>query len=155
MAKPYFKSASDAPAPLRKTVSRVVRFEEVDLLGIAWHGRYSSYLEDARVALGDAYGFGYLDWYAHGVVTPIKQLHIDYLKPLKYGDEFTVEALLHWTEAARLNIEYIIRNADGDVTTTAYSVQMLLDTEGELLIVQPDFCREFFDRWKAGELEPA
>lgn len=155
MAKPYFKANPDSPAPLRIVTTRTVRFEEVDPLGIAWHGRYPSYFEDARVALGNSYAFGYLDLHAQGIVTPIKQLHIDYLKPLKFGETFTVDAMLHWTEAARLNMEYIIRNQDGEVTTTAYSVQMLVDLEGELLIVQPDYCREFFDRWKNGELDHA
>ncbi|WP_022661116.1 acyl-CoA thioesterase [Paucidesulfovibrio longus] len=155
MAKPYFKPVPGAPAPLRITVQRTVRFEEVDPLGVAWHGRYASYLEDARVALGDTYGFGYLDLRDNGIITPIKQLHIDYLKPLRYAEPFTIEALLHWTEAARINIEYILRNQRAEVTTTAYSVQMLVDTEGELIIVQPEFCRGFFTRWKEGKLDNA
>jgi acyl-CoA thioester hydrolase len=63
MIKPYFPHSDDLIAPLKMTVKRRVRFEEVDALGIVWHGRYPGYFEDARTALGAAYDVGYLDFY--------------------------------------------------------------------------------------------
>jgi acyl-CoA thioester hydrolase len=131
--------------------SRQVRFEEVDSLGIVWHGRYSSYFEDARVALGDRFGIGYMDFYRNGVAAPIRKLHIDYFLPLRFQEPFTIEAILHWTEASRLNIEFVLRNRDGAVTTTGYTVQMMLDAAGNLLLVPPPFYRDFMERWRRGE----
>ncbi|HQT98382.1 MAG TPA: hypothetical protein PK416_10990, partial [Thermodesulfobacteriota bacterium] len=37
MIAPYFTDEEGAPAPLRETLSRRVRFEEVDPLGIVCH----------------------------------------------------------------------------------------------------------------------
>ena len=99
MITPYFTTEEGAPAPLRAAVSGRVRFEEVDPLGIVWHGRYASYFEDARVALTDQYGIGYLDFYEKGIVAPIRKLHVDYFRSLRFRETFTVEAVLHWTEA--------------------------------------------------------
>ena len=79
-----------------------VTLEEVDPLGIVWHGRYPSYFEDARVALGNRFGIGYMDFYEKGIVTPIKKMHVDYHLPLTFQQPFTIEGILHWTEAARL-----------------------------------------------------
>lgn len=152
MRQPYFKTTEDAPPPLRHRVERVVRFEEVDPLGIVWHGRYPGYFEDARVALGERYGIGYLDFYRQGVVAPIRKLHIDYHRPLRFREPFTIEGVLHWSEAARLDHEFIIRNAAGEVATTGYSVQMLMDTEERLLLVVPPFFEGFRERWQKGEL---
>lgn len=152
MRQPYFKTAEGAPPPLRHRVERVVRFEEVDPLGIVWHGRYPGYFEDARVALGERYGIGYLDFYRQGVVAPIRKLHIDYHRPLRFREPFTIEGVLHWSEAARLDHEFIIRNAAGEVATTGYSVQMLMDTEERLLLVVPPFFEGFRERWQKGEL---
>lgn len=152
MSKPYFRPRPGQPEALREKVSRVVRFEEVDPLGIVWHGRYPSFFEDARVALGDRFGIGYLDFYNVGIVTPIKKMHVDYHLPLSYGDPFTIEAILHWSEAARINFEFILRNEAGEVTTTGYTVQMMMDEEKNYLLAQPDFYREFCERWKAGEI---
>jgi len=152
LSKPYFPRQEGAPAPLRTVITRQVRFEEVDPLAIVWHGRYPSYFEDARVALGAKFGIGYLDCYAHGFVTPIKMMHVDYCRPLRFQEQFTVEGLLHWSEAARLNFEFIIRNEAGEVTTTGYSVQMMLDTSETVLLIPPPFYRDFLDRWASGEL---
>jgi len=152
MRKPYFRAHEGEPLPLRCTVERVVRFEEVDPLGIVWHGRYPSYFEDGRVLLGERLGIGYLDFYKAGIVAPIKQLHVDYQKPLHFGDPFSIEAVLHWSEATRLNHEFILRNAAGEVTTTGYSVQLLMDDRQNLLMLPPPFYENFRQRWLTGEL---
>lgn len=152
MRKPYFRTPADAPPPLRCVVQRIVRFEEVDPLGIVWHGRYPSYFEDGRVLLGKQFGLGYLDFYEQGIVAPIKQMHADYHLPLRFGDEFSIEAILHWSDAARLNHEFILRNAAGEVTTTGYSVQLLLDNDFNVLMLPPPFYEAVRERWRAGEL---
>ncbi len=150
--KAYFKPVKGAPAPLRAVCERPIRFEEVDPLGIVWHGRYPSYFEDGRVNLGNQYGIGYLDMKKYNVVAPIKQMHMDYIKPLAFGDTAHIEALLHWNEAARLNYEFIIRNNDGEITTTGYTVQLFVDGDQELLMCPPDFYMDVLESWKAGKL---
>lgn len=150
--KPYFQAEESTPAPLSHTVERRVRFEEVDPLAIVWHGRYPSYFEDARVALGEHFGIGYMDFYREGVLAPIKKMHVDYLLPLQFGDRFTIEARLHYTEAARLNHEFILRNEAGEVVTTGYTVQMLLNTDQTILLVLPEFYLDFQKCWCDGGL---
>jgi acyl-CoA thioester hydrolase len=151
--KPYFKKQMDGPEPLGCTVERRVRFEEIDPLGIVWHGRYPSYFEDGRVALGQKYGINYLDFHRNGIIAPIKAMHIDYNRPINYPEIITVEAILHWSDAARLNFEYIIRDNKGEVLTTGYTVQVMLDLDKNLFMVSPPFYMEFCKRWKAGELK--
>ncbi len=152
MKKPYFRSSVDDPPALRCITERVVRFEEVDALAIVWHGRYPSYFEDGRVLLGEQYGLGYMDFYQQGIVAPIKQLHVDYQLPLRFGESFTIEAILHWSDAVRLNHEFILRNAAGEVTTSGYTVQLLLDKQDNVLMVPPPFYEQFRQRWQVGEL---
>ncbi len=152
MRKPYFRPCAGAPLPLRTLVTRTVRFEEVDPLGIVWHGRYPSYLEDGRVALGRQYGLGYMDFYHQGVMAPIKQMHLDYQLPLRFEEEFTIEALLHWSDATRLNHEFVLRNSAEQVITTGYTIQLLTDPQQRVLLVPPAFYEDFRQRWRAGEL---
>jgi len=152
MRKPYFRNSSSDPQPLRSKVERLVRFEEVDPLAIVWHGRYPSYFEDARVQLGDQYGLGYMDLYQHGILAPIKQMHVDYQLPLRFGETFSIEAILHWSDAVRLNHEFVLRNAAGEITTTGYTVQLLMDKEENVLMLPPAFYEQFRQRWQAGDL---
>lgn len=151
--KPYFPPQKNAPPPLRIEIKRQVRFEEVDAMGVVWHGRYPSYIEDARQALGEKYGVGYLDLYRQGILTPIKKLHVDYHLPLVFHEEFTIEGILHWTEAARIDFEFAIRNHNGETATTGYTVQVMLDQAWNILLLTPPAYEEFRRRWKAGELK--
>lgn len=152
MSRAYFPAQKGAPSPLRLTVERQVRFEEVDPLNIVWHGRYPSYFEDARVAFGEKYGLGYLDFYSKGILAPIKMMHMDYFRPLRFPEHFTIEGILHWSEAARLNFEFIIRNQALEITTRGYTVQMLIDSEENIMLITPPFLRDFLYRWQEGEI---
>lgn len=150
MRNHYFPSDPSAPSPLRATVSRRVRFEEADPLGIVWHGRYASYFEDARECLGNAHGIGYADFFAQGYSIPLRRLIVDYLAPLTYPDEFIVEAILHWSAAMRLNYEFILRGQDGEVRATGCTVHLLVNDDMALQMTMPAFYRDFLDRWRAG-----
>ena len=151
MNKPYFQPVPGAPAPLHAMVKRQVRFEEVDSIGIVWHGRYPGYFEEGRVALGNKYGVGYSDFIRNKLPVPIRQLGVDYFEPLFFEDEIEIEAILHWSEAAKINYEYIIRR-DETVVCTGYTVQLMLDESLELLLSPPPFYADFIEKWKKGLL---
>ena len=151
MNKPYFQPVPNAPASLHTTIKRPVRFEEVDSIGIVWHGRYPGYFEEGRVALGNKYGVGYSDFIRNKLPVPIRQLGVDYLEPLFFENEIEIEAILHWSEAARINYEYIIRR-DEKVVCTGYTVQLMLDESFELLLSPPPFYVDFMEKWKKGLL---
>lgn len=148
--KPYFNIQA-GPPPLTVTCQRAVRLEEVDVLGIVWHGRYAGYLEDGREEMGRRFGLSYIEFKEAGAVLPIRTIHMDYLLPLCYLENFVIETTLHWNEAARLNMEYKIFNAKGQMATRGYSVQMMVDLSGGLLLEAPAFYRDFQDRWRLGE----
>jgi acyl-CoA thioester hydrolase len=152
MRKPYFPAVKDAPAPLSLAVKRRVRFEEVDSMGIVWHGCYPSYFEDGRVAFGHQYGISYSDFIRERTPVPVRQMQIDYFLPLRFEDEFEIKTILHWSDAARVNFEYEIRNTGGQLACAGCTVQLMLDRDGSVLLVPPPFFAAFLDRWKQGEL---
>jgi len=151
MRKPYFQPVSGSPPPLRMIVKRRVRFEEVDSMGIVWHGRYAGYFEDGRVALGHKYGISYSDFIRHRNPVPIRQINIEYIEPLFFEDDIEIEAILHFSEAARINFEYIIRKNDNNVCA-GYTIQLMLDENLELLLAPPPFYLDFMEKWKKGLL---
>ncbi len=152
MKKPYFEKNTDDPMPLKGVVKRQIRFEEVDMLQIAWHGHYTSFFEDARIELGRKYKIGYMDLFRHGILAPVKTVHIDFINPLRFMEEITIEGILHYSQASRINSEYIIRNKNGKTAATGYVVQMMLNTDFELFLTQPDYYKKFCNKWKAGRL---
>jgi acyl-CoA thioester hydrolase len=152
MRKSYFPIVKDAPAPLCLTVQRRVRFEEVDSMGIVWHGCYPSYFEDGRVALGRRYGISYSDFLREQVPVPVRQMQIDYHRPLRFDEEFEIKTVLHWSEAARINFEYEIYTAQTQLVCTGCTVQLMLDRNFDVLLAPPPFFTAFLTRWKQGEL---
>ncbi|MEZ0576667.1 acyl-CoA thioesterase [Halodesulfovibrio aestuarii] len=153
MRKEYFKIDPGAPAPLTVEVKRDVRFQEVDLLGIVWHGHYASYFEDARMALSQKYGISYDDFYRENISAPIRKLHADYFRPLSLGNEYSIKARLHYADAAKINYDFFIYDNAGELCTSGYSVQMFVCTEShELLLAPPPFFQDFLDNWRDGNL---
>lgn len=122
-----------------------VRFNEVDSLGIVWHGHYISYFEQGREAFGKKYGISYLDIKANGYAAPIVKTSTEHLLPLKYGDTATVETTFKNTRAAKLNFTYVIKNDQNQVVCKGETVQVFTSiATNEMALSNPDF----FKHWK-------
>jgi len=148
----YFTTPLDAPAPLEKSVFRTVRFNEIDPMGIMWHGHYMSYFEDARVALGDALGIGYQDFFNRSILLPVRQMQVDYISPLFYGKTYEIKARLFYSDAVRLNYDFTILDENKRICTRGYSVQLLIDKDKNLLLERPPFYEQFCENWKNGKI---
>lgn len=150
LKKRYFEQGKDEPLPLESRTKRRVRFEEVDVLQMVWHGRYPSYFEDGRIAFGDKYGMTYQRFMQEETVAPVVQMHFDYKQPLRFDETFTIVTKLHWTEAARLNFSYEILGKDNTVSATGYTVQLLTNPDGMMLLFAPEWLKDFQKNWKDG-----
>ena len=148
--KKYFEVEKDAPAPLVVRTERRVRFEEVDVLGMVWHGRYPSYFEDGRIAFGDKYGMTYQRFMKEKTVAPVVQMHFDYKQPLRFDELFIIETALHWAESARLNFSYKIFNNKNVLAASGYTVQLFTNPGGEMLLFTPEWLKDFQRDWKEG-----
>jgi acyl-CoA thioester hydrolase len=150
----YFERIEGTPEPVSVSVKRRVNFSEADVMGIAWHGRYLIFFEDASTELGRRCGLSYVDFYDANLRAPIVQLHIDFFQPLLLDEEFTIIASLIWSEGARLNTEYSIIKNDLSIAATGYTVQMFTDGKsGEVLIASPELLERCRKKWKSGELK--
>ena len=148
--KHYFPEDATQPQPLTVVTERRVRFEEVDSLGMVWHGRYPSYFEDGRIAIGDAYGLSYQTFMDNKIAAPIVQMHLDYKSPLRFDEIMVIETTLHWTDAAKLNYSYLITNKNGVHVTSGYTVQLFTAVNGTVMLVIPEWLEEFRRKWQEG-----
>ncbi len=152
-ARQVFPAAPGDPPTLTVSARRRVRFEEVDMLNIAWHGHYVSFLDDGRVAFGDRYpALSYRHLHQVRVAAPIVQLHLDFLAPLLCDEEMVLKATLHWSEALRLNFSYLICGGDKRPVARAWTVQLLVDEARQTLLVPPAWLADFRQQWREGRL---
>lgn len=148
--KNYFTHSPNDPSPLTAETTRRVRFEEIDALGMVWHGRYPSYFEDGRIAFGDQYGLTYLAFRENNVKAPIVQMHFDFKAPLRFDETMKIETTLHWCGAVRLDFSYRLLNQKGKIAATGYTVQLLTDMNDTVLFIIPEWLQEFRKNWKNG-----
>ena len=115
-----------------------VRFHDVDMVGVVWHGHYLRYLENARWALMNQLGYGLQRMLESGVAWPIVELQTKYLSPARFGDRLRVRAsLVEWE--ARLALNYLVtRPLDGVRIARGRTVQVAVDARnGELQFATP------------------
>lgn len=122
-----------------------VRFSEVDIMGVVWHGSYPLYLEDAREAWGHHFGLCYDDFLKNNVFAPIVDMDIRYQRPIFYTTKPRIDIIYHYTPAAKIVFDYEIRDTtDNALLTTARTIQAFTDRNYQLILENP----EFYLRWK-------
>ena len=125
-----------------------VRFSEVDIMNVVWHGSYPLYFEDAREAFGKKYDLAYQRYIDEKVFAPIVELNIKYRRPLTYGMKPIVRITYVPTEAAKVIFDYEIVDPDnGTVFVTARSIQVFMNQQYQLLWDNPEFYRLWKERW--------
>jgi acyl-CoA thioester hydrolase len=127
-----------AQGALVADVELEVRFHDVDMVGVVWHGHYLRYLENARWALMNQLGYGLDRMLESGFAWPIVELQSKYLNPARFGDRLRVRAsLLEWEN--RLALNYLVsRLDDGARIARARTVQVAVDARsGELQFATP------------------
>ncbi|UII34788.1 acyl-CoA thioesterase [Fulvivirga ulvae] len=134
---------------LKDTTEIRVRFNEIDSMGILWHGHYIKYFEDGRESFGRAYNLGYLDVYEdHGFLIPIVKIDCNYKRPVKYNDPVMLETTFVNSPAAKIIFEYKLYHADSkEVYATGRSEQVFLNKQHQLQLTVPDFFQHWKERW--------
>lgn len=134
---------------LTEKVDIKIRFSEVDMMKVVWHGSYPKYLEDAREAFGDKYGLAYQGYIDHACYAPIVDIQIQYRKPLRYGSKAYVIVSYQPTEAAKLIFHYEIRDReDNSLYCKATTMQVFMDMNYQLLFSNPPFFEEWKRKWQ-------
>lgn len=122
-----------------------VRFNEVDSMGMMWHGNYITYFEEGREAFGREFGLTYLDVKNHGFAIPIVKMASEHQLPLKYGDLATVETTYLKSRAAKLHFSFRILNQHNQTVCTGETTQVFTHLKtGKMSLYLP----EFFKSWK-------
>lgn len=131
-----------------------IRFSEVDSMNVVWHGSYPLYFEDAREVFGAKYDLAYMSFFDHGVFAPLVELNFQYKKPIRYGQRPRIDIIYRPTEAAKIVFDYEIRDPeDESLIATGHSVQVFMDLNYQLVWENPEFYKQWKERWGALETE--
>jgi len=106
-----------------------VRYGEVDRMGYLHHGNYALFFEEGRTELLRGFGLSYRNMEDEGILLPLREMNIRYIKPVLYDDEVIVETRLVNMPTAKLEFEYFMRNIDGEVLSEAKTTLVFTDAK--------------------------
>jgi acyl-CoA thioester hydrolase len=96
-----------------------VRYGETDKMGVVYHGNYAEYFEVARAESIRQLGSTYKEMEAMGIVMPVVELHIKFLRPAHYDDLLNVKTILKELPADhRIEFHQEVYNEEEKLLTT-------------------------------------
>ena len=96
-----------------------VRFDEVDLQGVVHHPKIVTYLEVARIEYWRHLGISYREMRENGYEFIIKEVQVEYLKPLLFDEIIDVAVGIKSMARASFVLGYEITNDNGELAVVA------------------------------------
>lgn len=117
----------------------VVRFQEIDELGIAWHGHYVGWFELGRMELLRKFGLLPRQIVDMGYISTIVKLTCDFKEPARCGDHIIIRTAVEKPEKAALIFYFeILRKQDKKQLARGSTTQVLMTKDGILLYRIPE-----------------
>ena len=90
---------------------------------VVHHANYLRYFEDARVEYLRAGHLDLNELMDEGIVFPIVEVSVKYLKPARYDDVLLIKTYLRRVDRVRLDFEYeVVLEKTGELLTTGHTV---------------------------------
>lgn len=106
-----------------------VRYAETDQMGYVYYGNYAMYFEVARVEAMRSAGFSYREMEENGVMMPVLESYIKYLKPGKYDELLTIKTSIPELPGVRIRFEYQVFNEQMELITEGWTTLAFLKKE--------------------------
>jgi acyl-CoA thioester hydrolase len=124
----------------------IVRFQEVDEWGIAWHGHYIGWFEVGRMELLRKFDLLPRQFSAMGYIAPVVNLKCDFKEPALSGDHLVIRTTVLKPEKAALTFCFeIYRKEDQKLLAKGETTQVLMTTDGKLLYYIPNEIKDKID----------
>lgn len=123
-----------------------VRFNEVDLYHVAWHGHYVTWMEVGRNDLAGRFGLNAEQIGEAGYLAPVVALELKYKRPALFDEQLRILTTVRRTETATLEFLCEIVAEDGSTCASGRTVHVLTDRSGTLQYTLPADIAERIER---------
>ncbi len=104
-----------------------VRYGETDQMGYVYYGIYAQYFEVGRVEWLRNLGVSYKSLEESGIMLPVLNLNVNYLKPAKYDDLLTIVTSLNNKPLIKIEFKFKIFSAQKELLTTGETSLVFID----------------------------
>lgn len=120
-----------------------VRYAETDQMGIVYYGNYAQYFEVGRVEAIRELGYSYKEMEADGVILPVVELKVKYLRSAKYDDVLTIVSSIRELPVNHEIVFYAeIFNENKKLLTTGEVHLFFLNKDTRKRALMPDLMRQ-------------
>ena len=123
-----------------------VRYAETDRMGYVYYGHYSTYFEVARVEMLRSLGFSYKKLEDEGVILPVLDYNIKYIRPGFYDDLLTIKTTIKELPTARMRFSYETFNEKKELINIAETTLVFVNKETGRPGSPPDDLMEVMKR---------
>mgnify|MGYP001232454222 CR=1 FL=1 len=132
---------------IQKDVQIRVRYAETDQMGVVYYGNYAQYFEVGRVELLRSLGTSYRILEESGVMLPVLDLHVKYIRSAKYDDLLTVRTTINGWPETRISFNHEIFNEEGALLIKGSVTLVFVDMERKRPIRMPDSLAQHFSEF--------
>ncbi|AXI09202.1 YbgC/FadM family acyl-CoA thioesterase [Oceanobacillus sp. 143] len=120
-----------------------VRYQETDQMGVVYHGNYLVWFEIGRTKYIENLGLSYAKMEEENVVSPVIDAHLSFKKPVKYGEDVTVETWIEEYDGLRTTYGYNVIGANGEIAVSGTTKHVIVKKE----TFRPLSLRRSFPEW--------
>lgn len=119
------------------------RYAETDQMGVIYHGNYPTWFEVARTDYISKLGFSYKDMEDSGIISPVTDLNIKYIKTIQYPETVKIKTWVEKYTRLRSIYYYEVYNNDGELATTGSTVLTCIRKDN----FKPIRLDKYFPEW--------
>ena len=120
-----------------------VRYAETDQMGIVYYGNYAQYFEVGRVETIRSLGMSYKALEDMGVMLPVVEMNIKYLRPAQYDDVLNIQSTIkELPDKHIIQFHQDIYNEVGKMITSGVVLLYFLDNESRKRVNIPKELHE-------------
>lgn len=106
-----------------------IRYSETDQMGYCYYGNYAQFFEIGRVETLRAIGVSYKELEERGIMLPVLELNVKYIKPALYDDLIEIKTILRKVPTAKIEFDYEIYNEKKELLTKGYTSLVFISSE--------------------------
>ena len=127
-----------------------VRYAETDQMNVVYHGNYAAYFEVARAECIRENGFTYKQIEELGVIMPIVEINIKFVRPAHYDDLLTIKTTLKALPTThKMEFHHEVYNEQNKLLTIGTVLLYLIDAATKEKTTMPkqmlDKVRHWFE----------
>jgi acyl-CoA thioester hydrolase len=124
-----------------------VRYAETDRMGYVYYGNYATYFEVARVESLRIMGMTYKDMEDEGIILPVLDYQIKFIKPAYYDDLLTIKTVIKNIPGARINFEYETFNEKKVLLNIANTTLVFINKNTLKPCAAPDYFTQHMSKY--------